>query len=192
MLALVILYRLLSTESLQMFKLPASTSTRVTFLLRRRSSNPTRTLKSSIWISTSWRKKLKRNTMSSFSPRVSCSCLIQHELSTSLRISWLQLERSTSWWHCSKIKEWSRSLQEKSSLIWSTLHRLISARSLMKMSSLSCWNRMDWISPTWRDWHPKRIYSWIHLDSSWLKPARSDGRENRKKRVIICIIFSCC
>ena len=137
-LALVILYHLLSTESLRMFKLPASTSTRVTSLLLRKSSNPTRTLRSSTWISTSWRKKPKRNTTSSYSPRVSCSCLIPQELSTSLRISWRRLERSTSWWHCSKIKEYSRNWLEKSNRIWSTLHRLISGRSHMKMSSLSC------------------------------------------------------
>jgi len=181
-LALVILLLLSLIEFLNLFLLLVSISTQITCPQLRRSSLLIRMLKLSIWITTSWRRKLRINMMWLSFLQVSCWCQIPNSLWKSLRIYFLRMARSTFWWLSSRRRVCSRNSLERWNPTWNTSLQLTLERSLIRMNLWVYWRRMDSIFRTWKDSLPTQMSSSIHLDSSLLKQTKSDEWKPNSKR----------
>jgi len=133
-LALAILLLRSLIEFLNLSLLLESTSTQITYLQLRRSSPLIRMSKSSIWITTRWRRKPRTNMMWLSFLQVSCWCQIPNSRWKSRRIYFQKMVRSTFWWLSSRRKAFSMNSLERWSPTWNTSHQLTLERSRTRMN----------------------------------------------------------
>lgn len=146
------------------------------FLLPRRSSVNTLTLKLNTWTSMTWKRKKLWSTTLLFSLLLSCSCPTELKLLKLLRTYLLITVRSISSWPSSKRRALSKKWLARLSPTLSTSLPLTLVKSLTKMNSLILWRKMVWTLVTWRDWPQKLTSSSTPSVSLSSKPTRLERK----------------